>query len=161
MDAELIVRQMTKDDTVQVKQIIKQSFPIIYRFFAISSIHEKGKVLVGKKQGKIVGFAKLINFKIEHKKYGCILWIAVQPAARRKGIAATITKEGIEYLKSEGATAVFASTQKRNIAAISVLKLNGFRRISFLGLKRIFGWRAFQLYKAIWFAPREVVFIHE
>ncbi len=160
MDTNLTIRQMTQKDENQVKQIIDLSFPIIYRFFAFHSIHEEGQVLVSEVEETVVGFAKLINFKIGGKKYSCILWIAVHPSFRRKGIAATLTNSAIQHLKQNGAEAVFASTQRRNAAALSVLNLQGFRRKCFLGLRSLFGWRVFQFYSAIWFAHGEIVLMH-
>jgi ribosomal protein S18 acetylase RimI-like enzyme len=108
----------------------------------------------------VVGFAKLIDFQIGGKKYSCILWIAVHPVFRRKGIATRLTNGATSNLKRDGAEVVFASTQMRNVAASSVLCQQGFERIGFLGLRRRFGWRVLQFLNAIWFAPGEVVFIH-
>jgi len=152
---------MTQDDVNQVKQVIDLSFPIFYRFFAGHSLIEEGQVLVSEAQGTVVGFVKLIGFHIWGKKYSCILWIAVHPSFRRKGIAAKLTKSGIQHLKEDGAARVFATTQRRNVAALSVLSLQGFRRMGFLDLWRLFGWRVFQFYRAIWYAPGEIVLMHD
>ena len=88
---------------------------------------EEGQVLVGETRGVIVGFVKLIDFKIGFKKYGCILWIAVHPSFRRKRIGAKLTNIATSQLKQDGAEAVFASTQSRNVACQSVLRLEGFK----------------------------------
>ena len=161
MDESVIIRQMKENDLDQVNQIIDLSFPIFYRFFAAHSLHEEGQVIIGELAGRVVGFAKLINFYIGSKKYGCILWIAVHPNFRRKGIARSITSNGIQHLKQEGSNAVFASTQRRNVAALSVLSLQGFRRTSFLDLWRLLSWRVFELYSDIWLAPGEIVIMHK
>ena len=161
METHLIVRQMTENDANQVKQVIDLSFPRFYRFFASHSLHEEGQVLVAEIAGRVVGFAKLMEFLIGGKKYSCILWIAVHPSFRRKHIAAALTNNATQILKQEGARAVFASTQRRNVGALSVLSLQGFRRIGFLGLRRLFGWRVFEFFRDIWFAPGEVVLMHD
>jgi ribosomal protein S18 acetylase RimI-like enzyme len=161
LDIDLVMRQMTETDREQIKQIIDLSFPRLYRFFAIHSLHEEGQVLVAETSKKVVGFAKLIDFHIENKKYGCILWIAVHPSYRRKRIAASLTNNGVKKFKQDGANAVFASTQRRNVAALSVLSLECFRRMSFFGLLHFFGWRVIQFYIAIWFAPGEIVLMHD
>ena len=158
MERDLIVRQMTQNE---LRQIMDASFPIVYRFFATHSLKEEGQVIVGETAGRVVGFAKLLDFYVGGKKYGCILWIAVNPSFRRKGIAATLTNSGIQRLKQHGSNAVFASTQRKNVAALSVLSLQGFRRMGFLGLWRLFGWRVFKFYREIWLAPGEVVLIHD
>ncbi len=161
MDSALIVRQMAQNDLNQLKEIIDASFPIFYRFFAAHSLQEEGQVIVGETAGRVVGFAKLIDFYVGGKKYGCILWIAVHPSYRRKGIAATITSSGAQRLKQDGSNAVFASTQRRNGAALSVLSFQGFRRMGFLALWRLFGWRVFEFYRDIWLAPGEIVLMHD
>lgn len=107
----------------------------------------------------MAGFAKLTEFWVGGVKYGCILWIAVYPAARRQGIALALTTAGVDALKKDGAKAVFASTQRRNVAAQSALDKAGFGRVGFLGLWRFFGWRVFGFFRGIWFAPGEVVFV--
>jgi ribosomal protein S18 acetylase RimI-like enzyme len=152
---------MTQNDVNQVKQLIDLSFPIFYRFFAAHSLHEEGQVIVGEMAGRVTGFAKLIDFHIGGKMYSCILWIAVHPSFRRKGVAASLTHSAIQRLKQDGAATVFASTQRRNIGALSVLGLQGFRRTGFLDVWRLFGWRVFQFYSAIWFAPGEIVLMHD
>jgi RimJ/RimL family protein N-acetyltransferase len=155
------IRQSTPDDYSKLKGIIDLSFPMFFRYFANHSVtSEDGKVLVSETQGGILGFVKLIEFNINSRKYGCILWIAVHPSFRRKGIASSLTNAGIDYLKNISAQTVFASTQIRNKSSQATLGKAGFIRAGFLGLWRIFGWRVFRFYSDIWYAPGEVVFIH-
>ncbi len=161
MNSEFTIRQMMPSDTVSVKRIIDLSFSRFLGFFALHSLGEEGQVLVCEAQGTVVGFVKLISFQVGTAKFGCIFWIAVHPQFRRKGIASALTNEGTQRLKQDGAKAVFASTQRRNTGALSVLTLNGFRRMSFLKLRRLFGWRIFSLYRDIWLAPGEIVLMHD
>ena len=72
----------------------------------------------------------------------------------------SLTNVGINYLKNNGANAVFASTQIRNKAAQATLSKAGFRRKGLLGLLQLFGWRVIKFYSEIWYAPGEIVFIH-
>ncbi len=111
--------------------------------------------------GDVVGFVKLIEFQIGGGRFGCILWVAVHPQFRRRGIAAALVNAGVEGLKRAGAGAVFASVQRRNIASLTVFGWQGFRRLSFLELWRLFGWRMFEFYREIWLAPGEVVLMHD
>jgi ribosomal protein S18 acetylase RimI-like enzyme len=155
------IRQGTPDDYAKLKEIIDLSFPMFFRYFASHSVtSDDGKVIVSETQGGISGFVKLIKFNINSQKYGCMLWIAVHPSFRRKGIASNLTNAGIDYLKNYGAQAVFASTQIRNNAAQATLGKAVFRRVGFLGLWRIFGLQVFSFYRDIWYAPGEVVFMH-
>ncbi len=158
---EPTIREATTDDNAKIKEIIDLSFPRFFRFFASHSVNsEEGKVIVAETQGTISGFAKLIEFNIGAAKYGCILWIAVHPSHRRRGIALSLTKAGADSLNKDGSYAVFASTQRGNKAALATLGRAGFVRVGFLGLWRLFGWRVFSFYSDIWFAPGEVVLMH-
>jgi ribosomal protein S18 acetylase RimI-like enzyme len=161
LENELSIRRGIPDDFAKLKEIIDLSFPIFFRYFANHSVtSEDGKVLISETQDGVSGFAKLIELNIKSRKYGCILWIAVHPSYRRRGIAFRLTNAGKDYLKHDGAQAVFASTQIRNKAAQATLGKAGFIRAGFLGLWHIFGWRVFRFYSDIWYAPGEVVFIH-
>ena len=162
MNSESSLRQATKDDRAKLKEIIDLSFPRFFRFFASHSVDsEDGIVLVNENQGTISGFAKLIEFNIDQRKFGCILWIAVHPLCRHRGIGSRLTKAGVNCLRKSGSQAVFASTQRRNRSALLTLGSASFERINFLGLLRFFGWRVFEFYGDIWFAPGEIVLIHE
>ena len=162
MTAKLSIRQMSSRDVNRVREIVALSFSKLMGFFALHSIlSEEGKVLVAENDGKVVGFAKIIEFQIGGDKFGCILWIGVHPLLRRKWIGSSLTNEGIHRLKQDGAKTVFASTQRRNIGAQNVLIRNGFRRIGFLDLWHIFrGW-VFEFYSDIWLAPGEIVLMHD
>jgi ribosomal protein S18 acetylase RimI-like enzyme len=161
LDSPPLIRRATPDDYVKLKEIIDLSFPMFFRYFAYHSVSsDDGKVLVSENHGVTSGFVKLIEFNLNSQKYGCVLWIAVHPSCRHKGIASNLTNAGIDYLKNEEAQAVFASTQIKNNASQATLGKAGFRRVGFLGLWRIFGWQVFSFYRDIWYAPGEVVFIY-
>jgi ribosomal protein S18 acetylase RimI-like enzyme len=161
VSTELTIRQAAPRDRERLKEIVDLSFPRFFRYFANHSVADLSEpVLVGEIDGAVVGFAKLIEFNVGIGKYGCILWIAVHPAYRRRGIALSLTEAGVEWLKMGGSQAVFASTQRRNRAALATLNRGGFERLGFLGLWRLFGWRVFGFYREIWYAPGEVVMAH-
>ena len=160
MNTEFAIRQMAPDDMDQLKQIIDMSFSRFFRFFATHSLNEEGEVLVSEKRGTVVGFAKIVKFQVGGGKFGCILWLAVHPQFRRKGIASALVNAGTERLKEESARAVFASVQRRNIASLTVFSKEGFGKMGFLGLWRLFGWRVFKIYEDIWYAPGEIVLMH-
>lgn len=160
MNHEFTTRQTTPSDMANLKQIIDVSFPRFFRFFATHSLNEEGEVLVSETQGTAVGFAKLVEFQVDGGKFGCILWLAVHPQFRRKGVASTLVNAGTELLKHDGARAVFASVQRRNVASLAFFSMQGFRKMGFLGLRRLFGWRIFEFYRNIWFAPGEIVLMH-
>jgi ribosomal protein S18 acetylase RimI-like enzyme len=158
----LTIRQAAPSDRMMLKKIIDLSFPRFFRFFATHSVNSaEGKVIVGEKNNLVVGFAKLISFNVADDKFGCILWLAVHPNFRRRNIASALVKEGVKELKRDGGRAVFASVQRRNKASLKTFDRIQFRRIGFIGLWRLFGWRIFQFYSDIWFAPGEIALIHD
>jgi ribosomal protein S18 acetylase RimI-like enzyme len=155
-----VVRDATAKDLPKLKEIVDSSFPVFYRFFAWHSLNEPEEpVLVAESEGAVAGYTKLIEFKIGKVTYGCILWVAVHPKFRRRGIALHLTVASVKCLKRRGANMVFASTQRTNNGALATLTKAGFFRIGFLRLWRLFGWRVISFYGDIWFAPGEVVLV--
>jgi ribosomal-protein-alanine N-acetyltransferase len=151
---------MTSSDASRIKQIIDSSFSKFLGFFAFRSLFSEGQVLVSETQETLVGFTKLIEFEIDSRKFGCILWVAVHPQFRRKGIATTLINAGTVRLKAEGANAIFASVQRRNIASLSIFDRQSFRKMGFVELWHVFSWRIFEFYRDIWHAPGEIVLMH-
>jgi ribosomal protein S18 acetylase RimI-like enzyme len=155
---ETVIRQATEKNQLKLKEIIDLSFPRFFRFFANHSVNSgEGTVLVAETGDVVSAFADLIEFNVSGRKYGCILWIAVHPNFRRRGVALSLTNAGVDLLNRKGSEAVFASTQWRNRGALATLGGAGFVRVGFLRLWRLFGWRVFGFLGAIWFAPGEVV----
>lgn len=156
----LTLRRAESADGTALKAIVDLSFPRFFRFFALHSVNsEDGKVLVAEEDGVVVGFAKLIDFFVAGEKFGCILWLAVHPDHRREGVASALVEAGFNGLKRDGAGAVFASVQRRNKASLATFAKQKFRRVGFVGLWRLFGWRVFSFYSDIWYAPGEVVLV--
>jgi ribosomal protein S18 acetylase RimI-like enzyme len=153
---------MLPSDEGRLREIVGLSFSRFMGFFAANSLFsDEGQVLVSETQGNVVGFTKLIQFQVGGDKFGCVLWIAVHPKFRRKGVANALINEGMQHLKEDGAKAVFASTQRRNIGAQNVLRRKGFRKMGFVDLWRIFKGRVFEFYSDIWLAPGEIVLMHD
>ena len=152
------IRQATPRDLPRIKAIIDVSFPRFFRYFALHSVSDFSEPTLLCQQDEIIcGFVKLIEFDVGAVKYGCILWIAVHPDCRGRGVGFALTCAGIDWLKSRGAGAIFASTRRGNSAALATLAKAGFGRLGFVGLWRLFGWRVFEFYRDIWFAPGEIV----
>ena len=159
MEKEFVITD-AENGKEKIKEIIDASFPRFFRYFALHSLGSEGHVLVGREQETIVGFAKLIWFRVGGEMCGCILWLAVGPNFRRRGFASALVRAGTDYLIGQGARAVFASVQRRNVTSLATFGKEGFRRMSFLGLWRFFSWRVFSFYRKIWFAPSEIVLMY-
>ncbi len=155
------IRQATANDRQKLKEIIDLSFPIFYRYFSSRSVNSgTGGVLVSEENGVVMGFARLIEFVVGGKKFGCVLWLAVHPGFRGRGVASRLVRAGVDWLVRRGAGAVFASAAHGNVGSISTFEGVGFRRVGFLGLWRFFGWGVFGFYGGIWFVPGEVVLMY-
>ncbi|MCW4024120.1 MAG: GNAT family N-acetyltransferase [Candidatus Bathyarchaeota archaeon] len=160
MNNSLLIRQAQPQDDSALKTIVDASFPRFFRFFALHSLQSKdGNTLLGEAKGSTVGFAKLIWFTIKDEQYGCILWLAVHPTQHRKGYATTLVNAGTKYLQAHGSKAVFASATRGNTASLATFSKEGYSKIGFLGLWRRVGFRVFKFYRAIWFAPSEIVLV--
>ena len=144
-----------------LKQITNTSFPRFFQYIATQSKYSEGQVLVSEEQGTAVGFVKLVNFHMDCDKFGCILGVAVHPDFRRKGIATGLVNAGTKCLKSDGATAVFATAEWINFASLSVFDKAGFRRMGFLSLWRLFGWGIFEFYRDIRFSLGYTVLMYD
>jgi len=107
----------------------------------------------------VVGFAKLKEFHVSNKKYGCVMWLTVHPTQRRRGIATALVKTSFEYLTQDGAQEVFASVQRRNKASLATFRKEGFTHVGLVSLWRNFGWRVFGFYRDIWSAPGEIILV--
>lgn len=156
------IRLAVADDLSKIKAIVDMSFPRFFRYFAWHSVCDKSEpTLVYESDGTIIGFTKLIEFNVRGSKYGCILWIAVHPSFRLRGIASELTEAGVEYFKAHGVGAVFASVLRHNSCSLATLCEAGFLRVGVFGLWRLFGWSIFGFYRAIWFAPGEIVLMRK
>lgn len=161
MKRDFAIRISSQSEEECLKEIIGLSFPRFFRFFASRSLTSEGFVLVSEAEERVIGFAKLIEFKVGSRLFGCVLWLAVHPDFRRRTVAIGLVEAGTDYLLKHGAGAVFASTQRRNSGSLATFRKAGFRRVRFMDLWRTFGWRVFSLYRDIWYAPGEILLMCE
>ncbi len=160
MENDFFISEASEQDKSKINEIIQKSFQRFFRYFAVHSLNLNGRILVSRKNQTSVGFSKLIWFKVDGRQFSCILWLAVHPDFRGRGIAASLVNAGTEYLKAHDAEAVFASVQRSNFASLATFKKEGFIHMGFRGLWKLFGWRVFSLYRKIWFVPGEFVLMH-
>lgn len=160
MSTAFSIRQMESSDMDSLKQVTPTSFPRFFRSIASQSQYSEGQVLVSEAQGVAVGFVKLVKFHVDGGKFGCILGVAVLTKFRRKGIATDLVKAGIKCLRNDGSIPVFATAERWNFASLGVFNKAGFRRMGFLSLWRLFGWRIFEFYRDIGFALGQIVLMY-
>ncbi len=157
IENQFIIREAKQTDMEALKEICNLSFPRFYRFFSIRSLKTSGVALLGEVNRRVAGFAKLIQFHVGNETYGGVLWLAVHPAFRRRGIAHALVEMGTEYLLNQGAKTVYASTQNHNTATLNLFNKVGYRRVRFYDRLKRFGWRVFEFKHEMWIVPTEIV----
>jgi ribosomal protein S18 acetylase RimI-like enzyme len=155
------IRQMELSDINSLNQVTYSSFPKFFNYIATHSQYKKGQVLIGDAQGTAVGFIKLVEFHMEDEKFGFIVGLAVHRHFRRKGIAKSLVNAGIQLLKQDGVQVVFATAHMGNRASLGVFDTQGFKKMSFLSLRRIFGWSIFRFYNNVWYTLGEIILMHK
>ena len=157
MAGEVVVRKADFQNRVAVEEVCRVSFGRVYAFFAVRSLGSPGLLLVGKIHGLVAGFAKLAKFRVGGRAFGGVLWLAVRPEFRRRGVASALMEAAVEYLLNQGVNAVYVSTRKDNLPALKLFQSMGFRRVGFRGLLELFGFRVVELYLKLRTAPSEAV----
>jgi ribosomal protein S18 acetylase RimI-like enzyme len=94
-----IIRRAEQYEKEAIKNICRVSFDPLYGYFAIRSLNLPNQVLVADIKGRIVGFAKLRLIRINKDLIGNILWIAVLPEFRQKGIATALIEAALNCFK--------------------------------------------------------------
>ena len=160
MNGEYTIRQMESKDINSLNQVTYSSFPKFFQYIATHKQYSKGQVLVSDTQGTAVGYIKLVEFQMENDKFGFIPGLAVHSHFRRKGIATSLVNTATQQLKQDGAKAVFATAHLANNASLTVFCLQGFKKMNFLSLRHLFGWRIFKVYNGVWYTPGEIVLMN-
>jgi ribosomal protein S18 acetylase RimI-like enzyme len=157
MAGEVVVREAEFLERVAVEEVCRVSFGRVYGFFAVRSLGSPGSLLVGEMHRVVAGFAKLATFSVGGRALGGVLWLAVRPEFRRRGVASALMEAAVEYLMNQGVTAVYVSTRKDNLPALKLFQGRGFRKVGFRVLLELFGFRVVELYLKLRTAPSEIV----
>lgn len=157
MMLRFIVRQAEPCDTDAMEEICRLSFDGLYGYFAIRSLRSSDPILVSKEEQKVVGFAVLKLVNVGKRMLGNILWLAVHPELRRKGVASGLIEAGMGYFKDYGMNSVYVSVRKGNSAALCSFERRGFRRLDFHELFGLYGRRVLEVYSKMHIVPGEIV----
>lgn len=90
---------------------------------------------------------------------GNILWLAIHPKFRRKGIASSLIDHSIEYFKKYKVNIIYVSVKRDNISALNLFQRKGFRKINFHKLIKIYSYKIIEFYLKMRIAPREIVLV--
>jgi ribosomal protein S18 acetylase RimI-like enzyme len=133
------IREMEVDDIASVYHLGEQLFtseesPILYRTWDPYEVTEYFSsdpeyCLVAEAKEVIVGFLLATTIEKEGtawKKYGYLVWIGVDEAFQRTGLARRLYRELEKRLRKNGARMVIADTEGDNEGAIAFFKAVGF-----------------------------------
>ena len=155
-----VLRDAKQEDREALRRIIESSFRHgIYTYFANRSLDSAPKIVVAVADGEVVGFAEPKLVKIGGRVIGNILWIAIRPELRRKGVGLILVEECIKILSSDGASEIFVSVERDNPPAFAMFARAGFKRIGFRELTKEFGMRVLSFYNKLLIAPNEIVMV--
>jgi len=155
-----IFRDARREDRATLEEIIQKSFRHgIYTFFARRSLKSAPKVIVSEMHGKVAGFAEPKVVRIGARTIGNILWIAVHPDYRRRGVATALVDECVRYLSENRAGDVFISVEPNNLPAFELFESRGFRKVRPDEIGKTFGLRRMSFYSKLLIAPHEVVLV--
>jgi ribosomal-protein-alanine N-acetyltransferase len=154
-----IIRRAEQYEKEAIKNICRASFDPLYGYFAIRSLNLPNQVLVADIKGRIVGFAKLRLIRINKDLIGNILWIAVLPEFRQKGIATALIEAALNCFKNFRVKKVYVSVRKDNSIAHKLFKKEGFRKIGFRELKKLYGYSVIKFYLKTYTFPTEFVLV--
>lgn len=152
-----IVRQAEPRDEGAIKEICRISFDRLYSYFAGRSLQSSDQVLLSEDRERVVGFAVLKSVHIGNYVVGNILWLAVHPEHRLKGVASGLLDSSITYFRDHGMKHVYVSVRKENSVALRFFERKGFRKLDFRELLRLYGLRVLEVYSKMRIPPGEIV----
>ena len=122
--SEWKIREMRKEDLVQVCVIEKENFSLPWseKSFCEEANNPLATYFVAREDEKIVGYGGIWNVSGE----GQITNIAVHPDMRKRGIASEILRALIKSAKS--CEKIFLEVRESNTAAICLYEKYGFKR---------------------------------
>lgn len=154
-----VVRDYRPEDRAALEAIIRSCWTGIYAFFALRSLDSAPKILVAELDGNVIGFAEPRSERIGRSLVGNILWVAVRPDLRKRGVARQLVEECIGLLKGMGTGSVYVSIERDNRPSLEMFEKKGFARIGFSELAKQYGFRVLSFYSMFMIAPHEKVMV--
>jgi GNAT superfamily N-acetyltransferase len=132
------IRQMQKNESREVRQIMRRSFPLFQQLFF--SLTPETLVAVSEKD-KPVGAVVLKTFSLPGgEKSGVIYWIFTDPKVRGQGLGQALMDAGLETLSSAGCSQISAIVEGFNTSSSNLFASRGFSILPFREQIRRFGW---------------------
>jgi len=134
----VIVRELTLEDIPAVFELGQKLFtpeklPTLYRAWDEDELvqlytTDRETCLVAEAGGRIVGFAlgRIMEKPRSAWKYGWLLWLGVDRAAKRRGVATRLLRQLTRRFIEREARIMLVDTDERNRAALAFFRTHGF-----------------------------------
>ncbi|WP_448571579.1 GNAT family N-acetyltransferase [Trichothermofontia sp.] len=173
--APILIRDMEIDDLAPVYHLGDSLFssdlyPYIYRTWdewEVIGLYntDPDYCLVAEIDDQLAGFVLGSIISKDAVTYGYILWLGVNPAFQRRGIADSLVDKLIERLINDGAHIMMVDTDPENIPAVNFFTRKGFgdiRRHVFLSMNlsehpyygRLITYEQEKAARSVWQRPR-------
>lgn len=171
----ILIRDMEIDDLAPVYHLGESLFssdlyPYIYRTWdewEVIGLYntDPDYCLVAEIDGQLAGFVLGSIISKDSVTYGYILWLGVNPAFQRRGVADSLVDKLIERLINDGARVMMVDTDPENIPAVNFFTRKGFgdiRRHVFLSMNlsehpyygRLITYEQEKAARSVWQRPR-------
>ncbi len=172
---DVLIREMEIDDLAPVYHLGDSLFssdlyPYIYRTWdewEVIGLYntDPDYCLVAEIDDQLAGFVLGSIISKDAVTYGYILWLGVNPAFQRRGIADSLVDKLIERLINDGAHIMMVDTDPENIPAVNFFTRKGFgdiRRHVFLSMNlsehpyygRLITYEQEKAARSVWQRPR-------
>jgi ribosomal protein S18 acetylase RimI-like enzyme len=127
------VRRLGADDEDAVKALARRAFsPLVSLSFPRSP-----DALIAERGGELLGSVVLRTFRLpgsgrdDHHRGGVMLWLMVDPEARRLGVGGRLVEAALRSFEERGCQEVFACVEGYNSSSANLFAARGFTILSF------------------------------
>jgi ribosomal protein S18 acetylase RimI-like enzyme len=130
---EISVRCMGADDEEAVKALAGRAFSPL----ASVSFPRSPDALIAERGGKLLGAVVLRTFRLpgngrdEERRGGVMLWLMVEPGARRHGVGGRLVEAALRSFEERGCREVFACAEGYNSSSANLFAARDFTILSF------------------------------
>ncbi len=127
------VRRMGADDEALVKDLAGRAFSLL----ASLSFPRSPDALLAERGGELLGSVVLRTFELpgsgryDHPRGGVVLWLMVDPEARRLGVGGRLVEAALRSFEERGCQEVFACVEGYNSSSANLFAARGFTILSF------------------------------
>ncbi|MCG8479860.1 MAG: GNAT family N-acetyltransferase, partial [Spirochaetales bacterium] len=139
---ELRIRAMRDGETKSVREVMKNAFPFLMRFF----FSVTKETFVAEKDGALAGGVVTKTFRINReKKGGLVAFIFTNDRARGLGLGQKLLDHALAYFEEQGCDEMFAAVEGTNTSSSKMFLTRGFALASGGRLIKTYGFNIFRI----------------